>query len=248
MGIYVSYFLIITILSVITYFVVRYLRYRNLDYKKFIQHNPISPDNTTIAFDLHDVIVNYDYKQIAKHILKAENKFSLFIHILNPFFWWDLIKLFANNCVAEQYLLTIGNKYKKLQPHIPLGIKIANSQKPQPKMVRLLIDLAKQGYELHLFSNIGAKIFQDLKQKMPGLFDYFDGFTIPSPKNGYTRKPNQNAFDNFLSKHKHIKKQIIFIDDKKKNIKKGQKNGIIAIRFRNPDQIIRELKDIGVLS
>ena len=50
----------------------------------------------------------------------------------------------------------------------------------------------------------------------------------------------------FQVKHKDIKKQIIFIDDKIKNIKKALDNGIIAIRFSCPCQIKRELREIGV--
>ena len=72
---------------------------------------------------------------------------------VNPFFWWDLIKLFAHNAVAEQYLKVMSNKYKRLKPYVPLGIKIANSQRPRKGMLELVEELKNIGYEIHLFSN-----------------------------------------------------------------------------------------------
>jgi len=242
-----TYFFLVILIVTLLFVLRRYFLYRALDYKKLIRYNPITTENTIIAFDLHDVLVRYDYKEIFHLLYKNPKKFTLLISLLNPLLWFDLIKLFTNNAVAEQYIVILGNKYKKLQPHIPMGVEIANSQLPVPQMVDLLKYLKKLGYELHLFSNIGAEIFEALKLKLPNLFHYFDSLSIPSQKNGYLRKPYQNAFDNFLSQHDTMKKQVIFIDDKKKNIKKAQENKIIGIHFRSPCQIKRELEEIGVI-
>jgi len=210
-------------------------------------YTPPTPQNTIIAFDLHDVIVKYDYRAIVKTFFKHDKKLKFFIALLNPFFWKDVIKLKLQKAVPEQFIIQLGKKYKRLTPYIPLGIKIANCQNPDPRMIELLKQLKNQGYTLHLFSNIGATILQDLKQKFPDIIAYFDNVTIPSQENGYTRKPYQHAFEHYLAKHVKKDEQVIFIDDKKRNIKMAEKVGIIGIRFCSPRQLKSEFRKLAII-
>ena len=82
-----------------------------------------------------------------------------------------------------------------------------------------------------MFSNIGSTICNNLKQKKPEIFTYFDDLIVPSKQNGYLRKPSHDAFMHYLEKVKASQKQVIFIDDKTRNIKKAHKYGIIGILF-----------------
>lgn len=216
---------------------------------------PATPDNTIIAFDFHDVLVDYDWPQIIKTFLKSDKKFRLFIALLNPKIWLDLIKLKMSEAVSEQYIVWLGNKYKSLTPYVQLGIKIANTQKVNQKMLIILKNLKQNGYELHLFSNIGLVIYNDAKNKFPEIFDCFDKIIVPSKGNGYIRKPHKNAFENYLTQIGHefnnnfIKnslKQIIFIDDKLKNIENGEKYGMIGIKFKNYDQLLQEFHNLSI--
>jgi len=246
MEFYVYAILIASILLV--YFFNKQISYKKYAIKKIeVKYKPVTPQNTIITFDLHDVLVKYDYKAIFNNLWQCDKKFNLFIALLNPFFLYDVVKLLLQHAVAEQYIVGLGNKYKRLTPFIPLGIKIANCQKPVPQMLNLLKELKQTGYTLHLFSNIGAKILDDFKKQLPDLFQYLEKVTVPSEKNGYLRKPYQKAFENFTKQHNKHNKQIIFIDDKIKNIKTADKNKIIGILFQNPKQLRETFKSTGII-
>lgn len=208
-----------------------------------------SPENTIIAFDFHDVLVNYDYKKIIKTFWSSNKKFKLFIILLNPIIWLDIIKLKHQKAVSEQYIVWLGKKYKNLEPYVSLGIEIANTQKTNPDMLNLLKNLKLLGYELQLFSNIGGIIIQDAIPKFPEIFNCFSKIIVPSQENKYIRKPFDNAFINYLQENKYnkINKKFIFIDDKSKNTKKATKYGILGIRFKNHDQLAQEFKNLGIL-
>jgi len=211
-----------------------------------LQHPP-TPENTIITFDLHDVLVQYDYGQIVNHFWQEKQKLRLFLAFLHPVLLYDTIKLFLNDAVAEQYIISLPQKHKILQPYIPLGIKIANSQTIVPQMFELVKELKKLGYTLDIFSNIGAEIFKDLEKKYPVFFSYFNSVTLPSQANGYIRKPSHNSFKNYLANHHILDKQIIFIDDKMRNIKPAYKHKIVGILYKNPDQLKEQLLLLGIL-
>jgi len=237
--------------SFITYFIINKIRkkffWKTTQIKSLIKHTPITPENTIIVFDLHDVIVNYDYIKIIKTFFASKGKLKLFITMLNPFVWWNIIKLIYNNAIAEQYIIGLGKEHKNLTPYIPLGIAIANCQKANPKMIILLKELKNKGYTLQLFSNIGTQIFKDFKQKNPHIINYFDKVILPSQENGYLRKPHQNAFLNFLEKNKeNSNKQILFIDDKEKNTHKALSHGIIGISFKSEAQLRELFTKLGI--
>lgn len=246
-----NYAIIIAIISGLLYLISRkYIRRKMLHYitKNFlIRYKPISPENTILTFDFHDVIVNYDYPNIISTFLKSNKKLRLFIALLNPFVLWDIIKMKYNKGVSEQFIVSIGRNHKSLEPYIPLGIKIANTQKVNPKMLELIKELKGMGYQMHIFSNIGAIIFQDAKDKFAQVFENFDKIILPSEQNGYIRKPYQNAFKNYLDSIDSTNKQIIFVDDKLENIQTAERNALIGIKFKNYEQLKREFIDLGVI-
>ncbi|MFC1842806.1 HAD hydrolase-like protein [Candidatus Dependentiae bacterium] len=238
---------VLIIFSTILYVLVKKFRAKHITPVNLIKYKPITPKNTIIAFDLHDVIVNYDYIGIIKTFFASNGKLRLILAMLNPLVWRDIIKLIYNHAVAEQYIVWLGKKHKRLEPYIPLGIKIANCQIVNQEVLAIIKELKKYGYTLHLFSNIGTVTYKDFKQKHPEIFQYFDDVILPSQENGYLRKPNHNAFVNYLENKKTPKNQIIFIDDKVKNVKKAEKYGIIGILFENHGQLVQELQKLGIL-
>jgi len=242
------YVLFVSLFSVIAYSFAKKAYQKKEIVKQFAQVKckPITPENTIITFDLHDVIVNYDYSEISKTFFKSKKKLKLLIAMLNPFVWYDIIKLKWHDSVAEQYIVGLGEKYASLKPYIPLGIRIANCQRPNHQVIKLLKELKSKGYTLHLFSNIGAQIFEQFKIKFPEIIKHFDLTSIPSKQNGYLKKPYHKAFAHYLEKLKHDDRQIIFIDDKAQNIQKAASYGIIGVHFSNLYQLKKDLATIGL--
>lgn len=203
-------------------------------------------NNTVFAFDLHGVIFQRDYARMAKILWKFPHKFKLCIALCNPLFWLDALKLAYNKGVAEQFIVSLARKHKRLLPFIPLGITIANTQRPVPQMVALLKELTARGYQLHIFSNIGALCLADLRPQHPDIFALFASVTIPTQENGYIRKPSEQAFNNFFANSGAAPHNIIFIDDSRSNIRAAQRYGIHGIYFRSPALVHDQLRVMGI--
>lgn len=206
----------------------------------------MDPKSTVIAVDLHGVLFKPNYKNMFKQFFKNKKKLKLVFALINPRLWIDVVRLMHKRAIVEEFFIRLGKKYHRLEPFIPLGIKIANQQEPVTDVVKTLNNLKKKGYSIHLFSNIGSIIFEDLNKKFPTLFKMFDSFTMPSHTNGYLRKPSKKAFEEYLNEHNTDGKQVIFIDDKKRNVHAAKKHGIISILFRSPRQLKEKLLSIGV--
>jgi len=249
MSFYFYTFLFLFLFSyTITYSLVEKLVTKKMYSKKLPRYFPITPKNTIITFDLHDVIVHYNYSEIAKTFFKSKGKLGLIIAMLNPLIWWNIIKLTWQDSVAEQYIVGLGEKYPSLKPYVPLGIRIANCQKPDPEMLAFIKELKNKGYTLHLFSNIGAEIFEQFGVKFPEIIKYFDMVSIPSKQNGYLKKPYGKAFAHYLEKLKGDERQVLFVDDKQKNIQKAYSYGIIGIHFSSLSKLKQALGKMGLES
>ncbi|MCK5633058.1 HAD hydrolase-like protein [bacterium] len=202
--------------------------------------------NTVFAIDLHGVIFKHNYTKMFKTFFICKKKLQLLRALLSPSLWLDSIKLKKKKGIAEQYLVRLADKHHKLKPFVPLGITIANHQKPQHDFIALLHTLKKNGYKLYLFSNIGSVIFKDIQKKFPDIFSLFENFTIPSKEDNYIRKPTNKSFDRFIFTNNLKNKNIIFIDDKQKNIDAAQQHNINGIFFRSTKQLCTELKNVGI--
>ena len=180
-------------------------------------------------------------------LFKSKHKPKLFFSLLSPVLWINVAKFFfkklftKKRLVAEKYFIDLARKYHHLEPFEALGIEIANQQKPIEEVVSLCKALKTKGYTLHLFSNIGPILFDDLHRKFPDIFQLFDCFCLPTEENNYRKKPSKRAFKAYLELYNPQKKQVILIDDKMKNIRSARENGLQGIFFRSPAQLKQEL-------
>jgi HAD superfamily hydrolase (TIGR01509 family) len=207
---------------------------------------PICPQSTIITFDIHGVLFTKDYKKIAALVWHNLWVFKILFYALNPFFIADLVKLIIKKGVTEEYIIGLGQKHRSFAQFVPLGIAIANAQKPIIKTVQLAHALKKKGYTLHILSNIGPTIYADLAQHYPTLFAPFDAVIVPLPENNYCGKPHQAFFDQYAQKYAG-EKQILLIDDKPINMKKAARAGMGCICFVHPNALGHTLSRLAIL-
>ena len=207
---------------------------------------PLVPQTTIITFDIHGVLFTKDHRKIASLVWHNPQVLKIFFYALNPFFIADLAKLIVKKGVTEEYIIGLGQKHHSFTQFIPLGIAIANAQKPIAKTVALAHQLKKEGYTLHIMSNIGPTIYADLAKTYPDVFAPFDIVIVPLPENKYCGKPHQAFFDLYYKNHAGPK-QILLIDDKPINIKKAVNAGIGGICFVHPNSLGHTLARLAIL-
>lgn len=124
---------------------------------------------------------------------------------------------------------SISDEFKKWQ-----GL-VAN-----PDIVALVGVTKAYGLQTALFSNVIEPTFNVLQQA--GHYDQFDQI-IASCKVGFA-KPQHEIYELALEQLNTTAQQSIFIDDKQTNLDPAINMGFKTILAQNPDQIIRDTKQL----
>lgn len=106
-----------------------------------------------------------------------------------------------------------------------------------------LIKNLKKNYKVFLFSNFIAEVLRKLLVKH-GIENLFDEIIISSEYK--MQKPNHDFFQILVDKADVKKDEILFIDDREKNIEEAKLYGIKAFQFVTTEQLISDLKNEGV--
>ncbi len=200
-----------------------------------------------IAFDLHDVLFRMDYKKVASIIWQASPKLPLITTPLNPRFWVNFAKLVHKNAVGEEYVMRMAQWHKTLMPYTQTGIAIINAQKPIQPVVAILRECKSNGHKLITFSNIGQHAYENLCMQFPDIMNLFDTAVHTTADDDYIRKPMAGAFGKLITAAQADPRDILFIDNKKKNIQAAQKYEIKGIHYRSPQQLRESLKEFLLL-
>lgn len=204
-------------------------------------------DSTIITFDIHGVLFKADTKKIVHIIWSNKRILKVFLYLLNPRFIADLYYLIRKKTIPEEYIFYITDKYKGLSNYKNHAIAIANAQKPIANTIELVKKLKQEGYTLHIFSNIGQTIYENLASTFPDIFKHFDAVHTPKAENNYTCKPNIGAFTEYLSRYNKDQKTILFIDNRLKNIKQALRCNILGIHYKNADSLTHMLLENNII-
>lgn len=221
-----------------------YLAIQRIPTPKPSPAKPITPDSSIITFDIHGVLFTADWRKIIGRIWANKKSCTLIVYIFNPRFVYHLFKLWHKGAVLEKCITALSENYPFFARHKNFIFMIANTQKPIPHMLDLIKTLKSHGYTLHIFSNIGTQLFQDLAQDFPQEFMLFDKAFTPD---GFKGKSHQETFSYYLEEFNPENKQVLFIDNNKKNITLAKTVGIISIYYKNPQQLHAALKQLRVL-
>jgi len=121
--------------------------------------------------------------------------------------------------------------------------QLYTAYKPEKEIFNLVNKL-KQNYKLFLLSN-NAKAWYNSQNKKLKLEKLFDG--ILTSFQAKISKPNIKIYKLLLEKFKLSPKECLFIDDQEENLLPAKTLGMITIHYKNPDQLIKELKKHGIV-
>ncbi len=211
-----------------------------------LQNFAAQPEDTVIAFDLHDVVFTKSTKKILKQFSHIHHTSQVISLVFNHHFWHDVKKIRKQTDVAEAVFYKLIKKYPALKKFEKDFINLTNDvQRAQKEVISLIKNLKKEGYTVILASNIGSKTFENLRKKQSELMNLFTAhFVAEAPD--YIHKPQVAYFDKI--KNKFSGKNIILVDDKRINIDGAKKAGLDGIQFKSASQLRLALKKKLALS
>ncbi len=121
--------------------------------------------------------------------------------------------------------------------------------RPKEDVFALVKKLHENGIKQVILSNISQDSYAKLFAQYPMHFKYFDpSGSLADAQGIFTRKPHGKYFEKFLAKNTDISpSNIIFFDDKSKNIEGARKKCISAYIFCNAGDTEHILKRKGLL-
>ena len=186
-----------------------------------------------IAFDYADVIAPGPLsKWIRENLVPDEENLDYKKNIYK----WDTGRMTLNELyeVLERVTGTPADLiWKKFYEDLQVDTEIIE-----------IIKKLKQNYKIFLFSNFHGELLRKLleKQKIDSLFD-----EIIISSEYKVVKPDPEFFNILMRKAEVEKNEILFIDDKLKNIESAKKLGINTSHFQNSLQLKSDLEKVGVI-
>ncbi len=215
------------------------------------QHFSIDPSTTIIACDIDEVVISGREQNYTQWLMVPSRwSFALTVKKVRK-----KHKLYDPMHIIQK----IKELYPKFSKKADEFKKIIGTAHPKKKTVSLLQGVAKQGFAFVAASNMskgtyGMLLHNNVLPKQ--LFSATHYFVKTKKCNkkadgSYHEKPDLEYFNNLkryiIKKYPHRSfKHILFIDDKKKNVKAARKAGLIAIHYKNSGQLKRRLEQLGI--
>ena len=209
----------------------------------------ITPETTVIVFDLHNVVFKSRRGKIVLSCLKLMPK-GTWRYTLNPALWYKAYKFKTTSQVAEDIFCKMSAQYPGLEQFRNDFIKLTNTQKPISGVVALLKQLKERGYKLYVLSNIGKDTFVQLQLMYPDISECFEGAFTATAENNYAHKPHLGFYEQFkqyLREQGQGSKQILFVDDLKRNLAAAASCDIAGVHYRSSKRLLGTFKDLQVL-
>ncbi len=209
----------------------------------------VTPESTLIAFDLHNVVFKKQTRKIVMQGLRLLSK-GTWRYTLNPRLWYRAYRVKSQSGVAEDIFEKLSKQYPGLGKFRGDFIRMTNAQRPISAVMTMIEQLKAQGFSLYILSNIGKETFDELCLIYPELEEYFDGAFTAKAENQYLHKPHPafyEEFKEFVKKEGHQDKQILFIDDLKKNLAAAAQCNIAGVHFTSPKRLARAFEKLDIL-
>ena len=198
----------------------------------------------TLLFDLGNVLIKWDPKRVYRTIFKTEAEIDEFLAEVCTMDWNE--QQDAGRPIAEANRILI-EKFPQHQANIEayygrwtemLGGAIDGTVE--------LLEAIKESrkYRLYALTNWSAETFPEALKRYEFL-QYFKEILV-SGKEGM-KKPSAEIYELALSRFGIDPATTIFIDDSAKNVAGAEAIGIQAIHFKSPEQLRKELTQLGVL-
>ena len=198
----------------------------------------ITPQNSVLVFDIHNVIVKLSIKKALKSFGRIKDKIKIIGKLLKfAFNGKQAIEPAVLDLKNEQDL---NNKLGLINPHTPIE-----------QTIKILNKLKSLGFQIYGCSNICEKSFVFMKNRYPKVFNLMTACYTRSAANMYTKKNQAQAYEELIKlinlHSPFTPKHIIFIDDTLTNLNLASTvdSRFITIHFKNPAQLIKSLQNIG---
>ncbi|MGE0206451.1 MAG: hypothetical protein AB7R69_01230 [Candidatus Babeliales bacterium] len=223
-----------------------------------------TPQTAVIGWELPNILLESTCPSKAGIIWEifsdAENKWDLVKLLFNGELRKDIKELARrSDYVIDEIVEKLSDKYPALAPHANNIMDLVTEFEIINETFQVLQECKQCGYKNFIISNIGAESLRLISSKLPDFFELFDGIVVAHEQENnddkWIAKPQSEYYKDMREEltQQGINSNIIVIciDSKKENIDaliKLSEFNMKAVRYKNPDQLRKQLTRLGVLT
>jgi FMN phosphatase YigB (HAD superfamily) len=195
-------------------------------------------------WDLHEVVFRKSWKEMLRVILTFAGKRKLVQHVPK-----GVLRLYKQKTQKKKSISIVDILYfaqtEKNKTLVDFLFQLCCAYRPIPQTVLLIKTLKEKGFVQHIGSNIARPIYQQFKDLYPDIFSLFDYAHVVdvTDYDQVIQKPDPLFFESYLQQCSLNAKEVIFIDNKKKNVQVAEHVGLNGIHFKCPGQLKKILRD-----
>ncbi|MDO8627855.1 MAG: HAD family phosphatase [Candidatus Diapherotrites archaeon] len=192
-----------------------------------------------IVFDWDGVIIDGNYKKLIYECAKQ-------VKISGKKYWRAHGKFqneFQKGMSESKYLENISSELEIPKPKVEgfWDKPLKKITRDKPEILKLIKNLRTEKYKIGFLSNTSIPDMKFIHRKNYGLFDVQIFSCVEK-----TRKPEEKIYKILIKKMKLQPEEIVFIDNKQEYLDGAKKIGINLVLFKNPAQVKKELRKLGI--
>jgi epoxide hydrolase-like predicted phosphatase len=212
--------------------------------KKHDKYGNVVPEGEidTVVFDIGNVLTNFAWEQFLynkgfdKAMVDRIGKASTLSE--------DWVEFDKGNLTTEQII----DKFIENDPEIAKELTEAYSDlteiiTPREEAIPWVRALKAAGYKVLVLSNFSIQALEYCRESM-GFLDVVDGGILSYKE--HVVKPDPAIYKLLMDRYELVPAKTVFIDDTPVNISAAKALGWHGIVYKNYDQVVKELHDMGV--
>ncbi len=200
-----------------------------------------TPEIKAVIFDMGNVLINFNARKSAKAFAKA-CKVS-FDKVWEHFFISQTEKAYTRGEITSREFYNHSLQALEVPVTYKEFSRYWNDIFWENEGMEEVLKKLKKNYPLFLISNTNKLHFDHIKKNFK-IVRHFKRL-FPSHEVGH-RKPCPNIYKSVLKSIRLKPENTVFVDDIEKFVVGARDCGMHAILFKNPRQLVRELKKMGV--
>ena len=196
-----------------------------------------------IIFDIGNVILNFDYKNVIKKYTNKEEEQKFIIdNIINSPEWLGYALIDTGYITKEESIKLVQDRTNHINDELieKFWNTYNNYSYVDNKVLDLIKKLKEKNYNIYLLSNTNKHTVEAIKNS--GLFEMVDGYVLSYLE--HQVKPYISIYKTLINRYSLKENECLFIDDNINNIKTANKLGMIG-KLVEPDNYKNVLSTIN---
>lgn len=198
----------------------------------------------TVIFDLGNVLINWDRKNLYRKIFKDEDKMNYFLDNVATMDWneqQDAGRLWS---VATDILV---RQHPAFEPEIRAYFDRWTEM--LDGAIEGTVEILKEfheskRYRLYALTNWSDELFHHAIERFEFL-ELFEGIVVSGRE--FMKKPDLRIYHLTLNRYNIEAETAVFIDDSQRNIDAAKQLNIHGIHFKSPEQLRKDLELMDIL-